>query len=722
MKPRLYLQWSLAWISAFAALATLSPSCGRELVHLSREDREKFYRNTYQATPQNVSTWASMWDGESWIVGLRDENDPVKPDDGFWRNLITNGLTDHFATEFDSPLSGSGSDTLSSFRDILFQNMSLNFSKSPAPPHYSALEPEDATEWFALVSLPQLSPLWQRVIGLPFPGGKTPTATLEKLAAQQFTGLLSIPSFAWVEPNLGADPQQQCGLCTAEESQSSRPQEWCQKDGQPIETCRNRVRQVYTRINWHRAQDYFLSLKTSNPSVQAGEVVVAIVDTGIDYLHPDLKDRVYANPGEVNGQPGVDDDGNGFIDDIYGIDATRPQNLDKSWQAPGAADVGGAGQSCPQEIQFGGDGSCGHGTHVAGIVAAAAGGAHAFGLCDNCKVYSIRASKTCVYPQTKTEGRCVEPSQDGKPPNGLSGTGSGGTYIANGKIFDWDQIVGLNYLLNFVDAEGFLRVSIVNMSLGKYVYNRAMASSLSKLEQNGVLTVAAAGNDNTETPMFPAAYSSTLSVCATSEDATTELEGSSLRATRGAYSKASFSNFGDWVDLCAPGVAIKSLYPGNEVYATSGTSQASPLVAAAAGFLWSVLGNVEDSLAIRSRLERFANPHLLYDPNNEKNRHYIYSIGNVDTYLLGTGFLDVEASLKGVAGGATLSFAAVDRSSGANSQLSSGCVVSTIGTGAPWAPQALTSMPFLLGQVLLVLLFLRKHPRKKNGKHAGRSS
>lgn len=711
MKSRAYLQWCLAWIAAFAALATLSPSCGRDLVHLSKEDRERFYRNTYSATPENVSTWAKMWDGESWIVGLRDEKDSMSPDDGFWRSLITNRLTDHFAALPNAPLGGPGADALGSFRDLLYQRMKLNFSQSPAPQHFSALEPDDATEWFALVSLPQVSPLWQRIIGFPLPGGKVPPATLEKLAVQQFTGLKSVPSLAWVEPNLGADPQQQCGLCTEEESKPSRPQEWCQQDGQPIETCRNRVRQVYTRINWHRAQDYFLAVKAANPTVQAGEIVVAVVDTGIDYLHPDLKDRVYANPGEVNGQPGVDDDGNGYVDDIYGINATRPQNLDKSWQAPGAADVGGAGKSCPREIKAGaGGGSCGHGTHVAGIVAAAPGGAHAFGLCDNCKVYSIRASKTCVYPQTTTQGRCIEPPQDGKPPSGVTDSGDGSAYIANGKIFDWDQIVGLNYLLKFVDEDNILRVSIVNMSLGKYIYNRAMASSLSKLEQNGVLTVAAAGNDNTETPMFPAAYSSTLSVCATSED-----PGIDLRASRGAYSKASFSNFGDWVDLCAPGVAIKSLYPGNEVYAQSGTSQASPLVAAAAGFLWSILGIGEDSRSIRARLERFANPSLIYDPKNDKNRNYVYSIGNIDTYLLGTGLLDVEASLKGAEGGATPSYADVDRSTGANSQLSSGCVVSTIGSGNLWTPHALTSMPFLLGQALFVLFCLRRKAKKKNG-------
>lgn len=51
------------------------------------------------------------------------------------------------------------------------------------------------------------------------------------------------------------------------------------------------------------------------------DVVVAVVDSGIDYLHPDLKDNLWTNEAEMNGEAGVDDDGNGFVDDFYGINA-----------------------------------------------------------------------------------------------------------------------------------------------------------------------------------------------------------------------------------------------------------------------------------------------------------------------------------------------------------------------------------------------------------------
>src|SRR6185503_14145266 len=73
-----------------------------------------------------------------------------------------------------------------------------------------------------------------------------------------------------------------------------------------------------------------------------GSVVVGVIDTGIDYTHPDLAGNMWRNPGEVAGNS-LDDDGNGYIDDVYGWDFV------------------GTGDNNPMDDHY-------HGTHVAGTI------------------------------------------------------------------------------------------------------------------------------------------------------------------------------------------------------------------------------------------------------------------------------------------------------------------------------------------------------------------
>lgn len=73
-------------------------------------------------------------------------------------------------------------------------------------------------------------------------------------------------------------------------------------------------------------------------------IVVAVVDTGIDYAHRDIVDNMWLNEAEYCGLPGVDDDGNGYVDDVYGINA-----------------LSGVGDPMDDH---------GHGTHVVGIIGA----------------------------------------------------------------------------------------------------------------------------------------------------------------------------------------------------------------------------------------------------------------------------------------------------------------------------------------------------------------
>jgi thermitase len=245
-----------------------------------------------------------------------------------------------------------------------------------------------------------------------------------------------------------------------------------------------------------------------------GGVAVAVIDTGVDLLHPDLAANAWRNPGESGSgreSNGLDDDLNGRVDDWRGWDFV-------------------AGDSNPADEN-------GHGTHVAGTIAARRGnGLGVAGVADGSRLLALRVLDA-------------------------EGTGS---------------VAGVIQAYGYAGQAG---AKVVNLSLGSSVPSRAESDAIAAFPD--MLFVAAAGNggddglgdDNDLDPEYPCAYVLPNVVCVAAGDNRDQL--------------APFSNYGDLsVDLAAPGVGILSTLPGGGYGWASGTSMATPHASGAAALLW----------------------------------------------------------------------------------------------------------------------------------------
>lgn len=113
---------------------------------------------------------------------------------------------------------------------------------------------------------------------------------------------------------------------------------------------------------------------------------------------------------------------------------------------------------------------------------------------------------------------------------------------------------------------------VINLSLGNYQPSSVLEEAIRYADQHDVVLVAASGNDSTSQPSFPAAYPEVISVGAIDPD----------------LSYALYSNYGDYVDVVAPGTNIASTFAGHRYAALSGTSMAAPHVAALAALIRSI--------------------------------------------------------------------------------------------------------------------------------------
>lgn len=159
--------------------------------------------------------------------------------------------------------------------------------------------------------------------------------------------------------------------------------------------------------------------------------------------------------------------------------------------------------------------------------------------------------------------------------NGLGGAGIAPEAELYGvKVLDDDGYGYADYAMSGIrHAINTFNVDIINMSLGGVGYSEAYKKVIQEAVDHGTVVIAAAGNDSSSTKAYPGAYDNVICVA----------------ATNSSGAKASFSNFGSWVDLCAPGVNILSATTrsSDDYDFMSGTSQATPVISGAAAVILS---------------------------------------------------------------------------------------------------------------------------------------
>ena len=304
------------------------------------------------------------------------------------------------------------------------------------------------------------------------------------------------------------------------------------------------------------------------------DVVIAIVDTGIDYTHPDIADNLWINEGEDRNHNGKfdnwpwwlkkngvygdinrrDDDGNGYADDIIG------------WEFKGKYGI--FDNNNPMD-------SLGHGTICAGIAGAVGNNDIGIsGVTWNCKIMPVKV-------------------------------GDKKTRLSN-------VVRGIIYATeNGAD--------VISMSLGSLSSSEAAYDAIKYAYSQGVVLVGGAGNFDIDFAFFPAAYNEVIAVA----------------ATNSTDEKAEFSCYGSWVDVSAPGVDILSLRAkGTDIYGdgthivdeyyyiASGTSMACPYVSGLVGLLLSKNNSLTQDMVTT----------ILYSSVDEINSDFYIGRGRINAF------------------------------------------------------------------------------------------
>ncbi|MCK4461855.1 MAG: S8 family serine peptidase [candidate division Zixibacteria bacterium] len=324
-------------------------------------------------------------------------------------------------------------------------------------------------------------------------------------------------------------------------------------------------------------------------------IIVADVDSGVNYNHEDLRGNIWVNPGEdmdgdgevydIDDLNGIDDDGNGVIDDLIGYDFLTGIG------SPASYEDGGTPDTDPQDRN-------GHGTHVGGIMAEITN-------------------------------------------NGVNGSGMAGGWYGGNRAYRGVRIMCLRVGATGSDGLGYVNsnncgtamqyaarngAKIINCSWGSQA-TATMLAAIELCDSAGMTVTHAAGNDGINQPDYldydPDGF-----------------EVLSVASVEGNDCKTSWSNYGYWVDICAYGSAILSTYSTSTAAPTmailGGTSMSAPMVAGLAALIRSAMPSLTkyqvDSIIINTA-------HDIYD--EACNSSYIGK--------LGSGRIDAEAALAGLA-------------------------------------------------------------------------
>ena len=333
--------------------------------------------------------------------------------------------------------------------------------------------------------------------------------------------------------------------------------------------------------NFYTAWDY----ETGSDSIK-----FALIDSGILYNHRDLVGNVWVNPGEdLDGDGvvfdaddfnGIDDDGNGYVDDVVGYDFFTGLGTGV-WpgEDPGTPD------NDPSDHN-------GHGTHVAGIAAAM----------NNNATDVTGAAGGWFGGHRAFRGVQIICCR-------IGATGADG----NGYVNSNNAATAINYAVN-------MGANVINASWGGSSTSAAAAANATAA---GVTFCHAAGNDNLNSPDNIDFASGVMSIAST-----TSSDG-----------KSSFSNWGSWIEVSAPGSSILSTYSNFYTPVTaslSGTSMASPMVAGLA-------------LLIRSQMPSLTKQQVDSIIINSADSLALYTANPLEVGNLGSGRIDALAALSGLA-------------------------------------------------------------------------